>query len=58
ALMQGLDFDADHPVGDIVTKALENGLIIISAGNNVIRFVLPLGIEKENVDEMISIVQV
>lgn len=57
ALMQGLEFDADHPVGDIVKKALEKGLIIISAGNNVIRFVPPLVIEKEHVDEMISILE-
>ena len=33
------------------------GLIIISAGNNVIRFVPPLVIEKEHVDEMISILE-
>ena len=57
ALMQGLEFDADHPVGDIVKKVLEKGLIIISAGNNVIRFVPPLVIEKEHVDEMISILE-
>ena len=57
ALMQGLEFDADHPVGDIVKKALEKGLIIISAGNNVIRFVPPLVIEKEHVDEMLSILE-
>ena len=50
ALMQGLEFDADHPVGDIVKKALEKGLIIISAGNNVIRFVPPLVIEKEKME--------
>ena len=55
--MQGLEFDADHPVGDIVKKALEKGLIIISAGNNVIRFVPPLVIEKEHVDEMLSILE-
>ena len=36
---------------------LEKGLIIISAGNNVIRFVPPLVIEKEHVDEMISILE-
>lgn len=57
ALMQGLEFDADHPVGDIVKKALEKGLILISAGNNVIRFVPPLVIEKEHVDEMLSILE-
>jgi len=57
ALMQGLEFDADHPVGDIVKKALEKGLILISAGNNVIRFVPPLVIEKGHVDEMLSILE-
>jgi acetylornithine/N-succinyldiaminopimelate aminotransferase len=49
--MQGLIFSV--PVKDIVEKALDNGLIIISAGKNVIRLVPPLIITKENVDEMI-----
>ena len=53
ALMQGLEFD--RPVGPIVTAALEKGLIIISAGTNVLRFVPPLVIEKEHVDEMMNI---
>lgn len=52
-LMQGLEFAI--PVSDIVVKALQNGLIIISAGANVIRFVPPLVIEKSHVDEMIQI---
>ena len=38
--------------GQIVSKALSNGLILISAGNNVLRFVPPLVIEKEHVDLM------
>ena len=42
------------PVGEITSKALEEGLIIISAGSDVLRFVLPLVIEKEHVDEMIE----
>ncbi len=50
-LMQGLVFSI--PVKDIVEKALDNGLIIISAGKDVIRLVPPLIITKENVDEMI-----
>lgn len=57
ALMQGLEFAPEKPVGDIVKKALEKGLILISAGNNVIRFVPPLVIEKEHVDEMIAILK-
>ena len=54
-LMQGLV--VTKPVGEIVTKAIENGLLIISAGADVIRFVPPLVIEKEHVDEMISILE-
>ena len=51
-LMQGLVVSG-RPVGEIVNKALENGLIIISAGSNVLRMLPPLVIEKEHVDEMI-----
>ena len=52
-LMQGLVFKC--PVGPIINKALEKGLILINAGTNIIRFVPPLVITKENVDEMIQI---
>ena len=52
-LMQGLVFE--FPVGEIINKALEKGLILINAGSNIIRFVPPLVITRENVDEMISI---
>lgn len=52
-LMQGLEFKM--PVKDIIPKVMESGLILISAGTNIIRFVPPLVIEKKHVDEMISI---
>jgi acetylornithine/N-succinyldiaminopimelate aminotransferase len=52
-LMQGLVVSG-RPVGEIVNKALENGLIVISAGSNVLRMLPPLVIEKEHVDEMIK----
>ena len=52
-LMQGLVFD--HPVGDIINRALKQGLILINAGANIIRLVPPLIVSKENVDEMIGI---
>lgn len=52
-LMQGLVFDG--PVGEIINRALEKGLILINAGANIIRFVPPLVITKSNVDEMFSI---
>jgi acetylornithine/N-succinyldiaminopimelate aminotransferase len=51
-LMQGLVFKC--AVGDIILKAQELGLIVISAGKNVIRLVPPLIITEDNVDEMID----
>lgn len=54
-LMQGLVFT--KPVGEIINKALENGLILINAGTNIIRFVPPLIITKEDVDSMIGILE-
>ena len=41
------------PVGQVASKALENGLIVITAGSDVLRFVPPLVITKDDVDEMI-----
>ena len=52
-LMQGLVFD--RPVGPVITKALDKGLILINAGTDIIRFVPPLIITKEHVDEMTAI---
>ena len=51
-LMQGLV--STKPVGTIAAEALKEGLIIITAGADVIRMVPPLVIEKEHVDEMIT----
>lgn len=53
--MQGLV--CTLPVGQITSKALENGLVIISAGKDVIRLVPPLVIEKSDVDKMIEILE-
>ncbi len=54
-LMQGLVFDC--PVRDVIERALENGLLLINAGADILRFVPPLIISKENVDEMIEILE-
>jgi acetylornithine/N-succinyldiaminopimelate aminotransferase len=54
-LMQGLVFN--RPVSEIINKALEKGLILINAGAEIIRFVPPLIITKENVDDMIDILR-
>ena len=50
--MQGLVIQG-IPVGNVVKKALENGLLVISAGSDVLRMVPPLVIKKEYIDEMI-----
>ena len=52
-LMQGLVLTT--PVIGTVNKAIEKGLLVISAGSDVLRMVPPLVITKENVDEMIEI---
>lgn len=52
-MMQGLVFKV--PVGPVIHKALEKGLILINAGTDIIRFVPPLVITKEDVDQMIGI---
>lgn len=54
-LMQGLEFDG--PVSPYINAALEKGLILINAGVNIIRFLPPLVIGKEQVDEMIGILE-
>ena len=54
-LMQGLVFK--KPVGDIIKKAMDKGLILINAGTNIIRFVPALVITKQNVDDMIAILE-
>ena len=52
-LMRGLELSV--PAGPYITKALEKGVIFMSAGANVIRFIPPLIIEKSDVDKMIAI---
>ena len=54
-LMQGLV--CKEPVGGIINKAMEKGLILINAGSNIIRFVPALIISKEHVDEMTDILR-
>lgn len=52
-LIQGLEFA--EPVGPVVSNALlEQKLVLISAGTNIIRFVPPLVIDRADVDEMVK----
>lgn len=54
-LIQGIRLS--HPAGKVIQRALEEGLLIISARSDVIRLVPPLVIEKEHVDEMIDVMR-
>ena len=51
--MRGLVIEGISP-GEIVKKAIDEGLIVITAGSNVIRLVPPLVITEAHVDEMIG----
>ena len=52
--MQGIVIKG-RPVGDVVKKALAKGLLVISAGSDVLRLVPPLVITKEDIDKMAEI---
>lgn len=54
-LMQGLVFS--KPVGDTINRALANGLILINAGTDIIRFVPPLVITEKDVDGMTALLE-
>ena len=54
-LLQGLVFD--RPVGEIIKKAMDRGLVLINAGSDIIRFVPPLVITREHVDDMVQILR-
>ena len=51
-LLKGLVIDESVKVNEIILKALDEGLIVISASGNVLRMVPPLVITRENIDEM------
>ena len=50
--MQGLVFS--RPVSEINLKTIEEGLLVIQAQGNVIRFLPPLIAEEKHIDEMIE----
>ena len=52
--MQGIVIQG-RPVGEVVKKALEKKLLVISAGSDVLRIVPPLVITKTDIDQMTEI---
>lgn len=51
-LMQGIVVREDYKPITIINQALENGLVLMSAGSDVLRFVPPLVITEADIDEM------
>ena len=52
-LMQGIEMTV--ATGAVVASAMEQGLLLVGAGSNVIRFVPPLILQKEHIDEAVEI---
>ncbi len=52
-LMLGVEFRFD--VLNIILKAMDKGVLILDAGRNVLRFLPPLVIEKEQIDKVVSV---
>lgn len=51
-LMQGIVIT--KPLAEVNNRAVEEGLLVIQAQGNVIRFVPPLIVEEKHIDEMIA----
>ena len=52
-LMQGIEMTV--ATGAVVASAMEQSLLLVGAGSNVIRFVPPLIVQKEHIDEAVEI---
>ncbi len=53
-LMQGLELEG-KAVGEVIAAAREKGLLVISAGSNVLRMLPPLVITEKDVDKAVEI---
>lgn len=57
-LLLGIKFDEKKVLAkDVVLKALENGLLLVGAGNNVVRFFPPFNVTNEEIDKAVSILE-
>ena len=52
-LMLGMEFRFE--VRNIILKTMEKGVLILDAGRNVVRFLPPLVIEKEQIDKAVAV---
>lgn len=53
-LLLGVEFDNSK---EIIKKCLHNGLLLVGAGKNVVRFLPPLNVSYEEIDEAINILE-
>ena len=57
-LLLGIKFEDKKILAkDVVLKALENGLLLVAAGNNVVRFFPPFNVANEEIDKAVSILE-
>lgn len=56
-LILGLQLNEALPAGDVIAECMRNGLLLVAAGSNTIRFVPPLTVSKEEIDEGLSILE-
>ena len=57
-LLLGIKFNEKKVLAkDVVLKALENGLLLVGAGNNVMRFFPPFNVTDGEIDKAISILE-
>ncbi|MGZ4163900.1 MAG: acetylornithine transaminase [Tumebacillaceae bacterium] len=54
-LLRGLVFD--RPVGPIINKCLEKGLLVLNAGDNVLRLLPPLIVSAENIHVAVQVLE-
>lgn len=54
-LMQGIELTCE--AGPVVNRAMDNGLLLVGAGKNVIRFVPPLIISEADIDRGVAILE-
>ena len=54
-LMLGMELRYD--VRNIIIKAMDRGVLVLDAGRNVLRFLPPLVIEKEQIDKTIAVLE-
>ncbi|MCR4610351.1 MAG: aspartate aminotransferase family protein [Lachnospiraceae bacterium] len=55
--MQGIVLDDSIKASDVVKTCLDKGLVVLSAGGNVLRLLPPLVISKEDIDKAIEIIK-